>query len=87
MGPYNMNVMDNCTTKTAYSGVKTHWWLTLFNQSKEMRYWIVKLTHQYDEYSLSFTTEIIIKFRELYAGTYPAFLNSTKEHIITNAKT
>lgn len=80
-----MNVMDNCATKAAYSSFKTHLWLRLFNQSREKRYRLVKLNHQYNEYSFSFTTEIIIKLEELYTGTHPGFFDSTKEHTITNA--
>lgn len=81
----NMDLMDIFATKSPYLGVKTHLWLRLFNHSREMRYWIVKLNHQYNEYSLSFTTEIIIRLLELYAGTQ-LFLDSTKERTITNAK-
>lgn len=61
MGLSNMSAMDNCVTKAAYSGVKTHLWFRLFNQSRGMRYWLVKLNHHYNEYSISFIAKIIIK--------------------------
>lgn len=46
----------------------------------------MKFSHQYNKYDLSFTTDIIVKFKELNIGTHPALWDFTKEHTITNAK-